>query len=93
MGLIDDHRIRAVLQGFDVIHHEGELLECRDDDLGLLTRQCLSELLGVLVDPYHHAVGVFELVDGLLELPVEDPAIGDHHHLVEHLVVVCVVEV
>jgi hypothetical protein len=39
----------------------------------------------VLVDLGHHAVGVLELVVGVLELAVEHPPVGDDHHLVEHL--------
>ncbi len=47
---------------------------------------------GVLVDLHDHAAGVLELVDRVLELAVEDDAVGDHHDLVEDLAVLGGVE-
>jgi hypothetical protein len=44
-----------------VFHHERELLEGRDDDLRLFTRECFGELFGVLIDAFDHALGVLEL--------------------------------
>ena len=41
----------------------------------------------MLLDPLDHAVGVLELVDRVLQLPVQHHPVGDHHDLVEHLVV------
>ena len=68
-------------------HHERELLQRGDDDPGLLPGQRRGELGGVLVDLLDHAVGVLELVDRVLQLAVQHHPVGDHHHLVEHLVV------
>ena len=54
----------------------------------LLPHQRLGKLSRRLVDPLHNPDGVFELADGVLELAVEDDPVGDHHHLVEDLVVI-----
>ena len=45
------------------------------------------ELLRVLVDGLHHALGVLDLVDGILQLAVEDAPVGDDHDAVEDLLV------
>jgi len=84
VGLIDDHRVAARRQPVDLVEHERELLQRGDDDARLLAREGVGELAGVLVDAHHHAVGVLELVHGVLQLPVEYPPVGDDHHLVEH---------
>ena len=44
VGLVDDHRVASGREFLDLSHHERELLERRDDDPGLLTRQRLGEL-------------------------------------------------
>ena len=92
VGLVDDHRVGPVGEALDLLGDERELLERGDDDAGLLARQGVGQLLGVLVDSHHDAVGVLELVDRLLQLLVEDAPVGDDHDLVEHLVVGVVVE-
>jgi hypothetical protein len=86
--LVDDHGVAARRQLLDVLHHVRELLDGGDDDAGPLPRQRLGELLGVLVDLLDDAVRVLELVDRLLQLPVEHEPVGDHDDLVEHLAVV-----
>ena len=83
--LVHDHRIVALGQRPDLVEDERELLQRCHDDAGLLTGQRRGELRRVLVDPLHHPQGVLELVDGVLQLPVEDAKVGDDHHLVEHL--------
>ena len=93
MGLVDDDGVAAVGQLPDLVEDEGELLQRRDDDAGLLPRQGLGQLGRVLVDLHHDATGVLELVDGLLKLAVEDDAVGDDDDLVEDLGVGGVVEV
>ena len=45
----------------------------------------VSQLLRVLVDRLHHALGVFDLVNRVLQLPVEHLPVGDHHDAVEDL--------
>jgi hypothetical protein len=92
VGLVHDHRIRAVGERVDLLGDVGELLQRRDDDAGLLAGQRLGQLGGVLVDALHHAVHVLKLVNGVLQLLVEHPPVGDHHHLVEHLLVGVVVQ-
>ena len=72
MRLVDDDRVVAGRDVADLVDHERELLQRRDDDPGLLPRQRLGELAGVLVDLHDHAAGVLELVDRVLELAVED---------------------
>ena len=92
MGLVDDDGVAAVLELLDVAHHERELLDGGDDDPGPLTGERLGKLLGVLVDLLDDAVGVLELVDRLLQLPVEHEPVGDDDDLVEDLGVVGVVQ-
>ncbi len=83
--LVHDHRVPAVRERLDLVQHERELLQRGDDDPGLLPGQRVGELAGVLLDPLHDAVGVLELVDRVLQLPVQHHPVGDHDDLVEHL--------
>ena len=92
VGFVDDHRVPALREARHLVHDEGELLQRRHDDLRLCRPERLGQLLGRLEQVRHQAVDVFELVDGALELPVEDPAVGDHHDLVEDLPVLGVVQ-
>ena len=85
VGFVDDHRVAPRRKRPHLVEDERELLQGGDDDAGLLTGERLGELGGVDVDLLHDSVGVFELVDGVLELAVENHPVGDHHHLVEHL--------
>ncbi len=85
VGLVDDQRVPARRELLDLVEDEGALLQSGDDDPRLLTGERRRELAGMLVDPLHHAVDMLELVDGLLELAVQDDSVGDHHDLVEHL--------
>ena len=92
VGLVHDHRVGAVGQRVDLVDDVRKLLQRRDDDAGLLAGERLGQLGGVLVDALHHAVHVLKLVNGVLQLLVEHPPVGDHHHLVEHLLVGVVVQ-
>ena len=47
-----------------------------------------ASCLRVLVDRLHHALRMLDLVDRVLELLVEHPAVGDHDDAVEDLLVV-----
>ena len=49
--LVDDHRVPPRGQLADLVEHERELLQRRDDDPRLLARERLGELARVLVDP------------------------------------------
>jgi len=51
-----------------------------------------ARLLRMRLDPFNNAMCVFELVDRVLELTVQHDTVGDHHHLVEHLAVLSVVQ-
>ena len=92
VGLVDDDGVVAGRQSPDLVQDERELLQGSDDDPRLLTRQRLGQLPGVLVNLHNQAAGVLELVDGVLQLPVQDHPIGDHHDLVEDLTVLSIVE-
>ncbi len=48
-------------------------------------------LLGVLVDLLHHARHMVELIDGILQLAVQHPAVGDDDDRLEDLLVVVIV--
>ena len=93
MSLVDHHRVAALGELGDLVEHVRELLQGGDDDLGLLPHQRVGELLGVLVDLHHHTLGVFELVDRVLQLTVQHQSVGDHDDLVEHLGVRVVVQI
>ena len=75
----------------DLLGDHRELLERGDDDR-LARLQRLLELARGAVDVLDHAEGLLELADGLLELSVEDPAVGHHHDRVEDAAVVLVVQ-
>ena len=101
VGLVDDYRevsarhllglaVLGVLGGS--LHHDGELLQCRDDDAGRIALQRLLELRRVLVDPHDRAQGVVEPGDGGLKLLIEHLAVGDDDDLVEDRLIVVVVE-
>ncbi len=85
VGLVDDHGVAPGGQRLDVVEHPRELLQRGDDHPGLLAGQRRRQLGRRLVDALHHAVGVLELVDRVLQLAVEHHPVGDDHHLVEHL--------
>jgi hypothetical protein len=101
--LIDDHRVPArgqmALAAFAALlaqlgqlpGHERKLLQRGDDDrhAGF---QRLGELARILVDLLHHALAVVELVNGVLQLPVQHHPVGDDHHAVEHPLIAFVVQ-
>ena len=88
------------------VHDQGEsltgkLADLTGDDRKLLQRgdddrparlQGLAELARGLVDVLHHAEGLLELPDGLLELAVEHAPVGHHHHRVEDAPIVVVMQ-
>ena len=90
-GGVDGHAFAPGLQRRQRLADERELLNGRDDDRRA-ARQGLGELLRVLVDLLDHALLMLELVDRVLKLLVEHPAVGDHHDGVENLLVVIVVQ-
>ncbi len=61
-----------------------------DDELALV--QGVGQLRAVLVNLFHHTLLVVELVDGVLQLRVQHPAVGNHNHAVVHLLVVGIVQ-
>ena len=73
-------------------HHERELLQRGDDDLRAAGER-RRELLRVPVDRLHDALGVLDLIDGFLQLAVEDAPVSDDDHAVEDQVVGFGVEV
>lgn len=100
MGLVGDDREVPFLEGrvlLDLLQHEGKRLNRHDDD-GLSLDQRLRKLLGfcplpfLAVDTSHHAFPMLELIDRVLELVVEQRAVGDDEDRVENLVPRLVVE-
>ncbi len=92
--LVGDDRIAALLEAdavLDRLEHKGEGLDGDDDDR-LRVLQRLRQLLrlgavaDVAVDPPDHAIDVFELVDGVLQLIIEHGAVGDDDDRMELLV-------
>ena len=92
MRLVNDDCVAAGWQRTDLVQHKRELLQRGDDDPRLLTSQRLSQLPGVLVDLHDQPAGMLELVDGVLQLTVQDHPVGDHHDLVEDLAVIRAVQ-
>ena len=94
VGLVDEDGVGAGGEILDLVQDEGELLERRyDDDAGGLAREGVGELRRRLVYLLDDAVGVLELVDRVLKLPVEHDPVRDDHDLVENLPVRGIVEV
>ncbi len=71
--------------------HKGEFLQGGDDDLGSVD-QGLGQLPGILVDGLDHPLGVFDLVDGILKLPVQHPPVGDDDHAVKDLLILGIMQ-
>ena len=93
MCLINNHCIVASRRIGKLAEHERKLLQRRDDDLGLLTKECCCELVGIFINLDHHASGMFELVNRVLKLLVKYDAIGNHDHLVKHFLVVRIMQI
>ena len=52
----------------------------------------LPELLGVLVDLLHHARHMVKLIDGVLQLAVQHPAVGDDDNGLEDFLIAVIVQ-
>jgi hypothetical protein len=103
VGLIDDHSAAArwersssglapLFRHFEQLAgHEGELLKGGDDD-GNRVLQRLRKLARAFVDLLHHAAFVLELVYGVLELLVQNDAIGDDDYAIENALARGIVE-
>ena len=91
VGLVDDNRIPPLGQVADLLRYEGELLECSNND-GHGRRERLRKLGGIHVDLLHYALLVFELVDRVLKLLVEDYSVRHDNDRVEDLLVFLAVE-
>ena len=82
---------KPLIAGAHFFINNRELLEGGNDDTrpGL---DGLTELLGVLVDLLHHARYMVELIDGVLQLAVQHPAVSDDDNGLENLFVVVVMQ-
>ena len=92
MGLINNHSVVAGRNIPDLVDDKRELLQGGDDDPCLLPRESLGQLARVLIDLYDNSARMLELIDRVLQLAVEDHAVGYHHHFVENFVVTQVVQ-
>ena len=91
MCLVHDHGKALAGKLTDLLGDDRKLLQRGDDDR--TTRfEGLAELAGGLVDVLHHAEGLLELPDGLLQLAVEHASIGHHHDRIEDAPVVTVMQ-
>ena len=90
MGLVHNDR-KPLIAGAHFLIDDRELLEGSNNDArpGL---DGLPELLGVLVNLLHHARHMVKLVDGVLQLAVQHPAVGDDDDRLEDLLVVVIVQ-
>lgn len=75
VGLVHNDR-KPLVAGAHLFVNHRELLESGDDDAGP-SFDGLPELLGILVDFLHHARHMVKLIDGVLQLAVQHPAVGD----------------
>ena len=87
VGFVNNHRITAHGQFAHFLGDERELLE-RGDHNRHTRPEGLGQLGRVDVDLLDHALLVFELVNGVLKLLVEDNPVGDHDDRVENLLVI-----
>jgi hypothetical protein len=71
--------------------HEWKFLQGGDDDL-CAVNQCRRQLLGILVNRLHHALRVLNLVNRILQLPVEHLPVGDDDHAIVSLGILIVVQ-
>ena len=90
MGLVHNDS-KPLIAGAHFFVDDRELLESGNDDPrpGL---DGLPELLGVLVDFLHHARHMVELIDGVLQLAVQHPAVGDDDDGLEDFLVVVIMQ-
>ena len=90
MGLVHNDR-KPLIAGAHFFVDDRELLQGSDDDArpGL---DGLPELLGVFVDLLHHTRHMVKLIDGVLQLTVQHPAVGDNDDRLEDLLVVVIVQ-
>ena len=87
MRLVDDDREAAIpVQRADVVVDEGEFLNRRYDDLLAIGDEApqVAGMLGVA----DSGANLRELLDGIANLLIEDAAVSDHDHRVEHLAAV-----
>ena len=90
VGLVHNDR-KPLIAGAHFFVDNRELLEGSDDD----TRPGLNglpELLGVLVDLLHHARHMVELIDSVLQLTIQHPAVGNDDDRLEDFLVVVIVQ-
>lgn len=92
MGFVGDYGVATLRKVPDFVEDERKFLDGGDDDAGLFAGEGVGELLGVFIDFLDDARRFFELADGVLELPVEDFAVGDDDGFVEDFGVCVVVE-
>ena len=83
MRLVDDDGKASSRLGCDFVEDERELLDRGDDDLLALLDE-LPQVAGMLRVADRRA-DLHELLDGLLNLVVEDAPVGDHDDRVENL--------
>ena len=90
MGLVHNNR-KPLISGAHFLIDDRELLEGSNNDArpGL---DGLPELLGVLVDFLHYARHMVKLIDGVLQLAVQHPAVGDDNDRLEDLLVMVIVQ-
>ena len=87
MGLVDDDgELSSPVLVADGIEDEGELLDGRDDDpLALVEQRAeMARALGMA----HDGADLGELLDGVLNLLVQDSPVRDHDHRIEEGVAV-----
>ena len=90
VGLVHNNR-KPLAAGAHFFVDDRELLEGGNNDAcpGL---NGLPELLGVLVDFLHHARHMVKLIDGVLQLTVQHPAVGNDDDRLEDFLVVVIVQ-
>ena len=71
--------------------HKGEFLQRGDDDLGAVNQR-RRQLLGILINRLDHALCVFNLVDGILQLLVQHAPVGDNDDTIKNFLVGVVVQ-
>ena len=82
---------KPLVAGANFFINNRELLKSGNDD-ACPCLDSLSELLGVLVNLLHHTCYMVKLIDGVLQLAVQHPTVGDDDDRLKDLLIVVIVQ-
>ena len=71
--------------------YKRKLLQRGNNDLGAINQR-ISQLLGVLVNGFHHTLRMLNLINGILQLLVQHLAVSNDDNAVEYLLILRIVQ-